>query len=320
MDLVPPESGFLIIDKPEGMTSHDVVQVVRRRLDIRKAGHLGTLDPLATGVLPIAVGKATRLIEYLRDGLKSYEGTIRLGFSTDTYDKDGHPSSEPITPRTTQEQLNLLAAQMSGQQSQAPPPFSAKKIQGVRAYQLARKGLALEIAPQQIRVDQLTFTLLSSSEVDFKIRCSAGTYVRSVAHDLGVKLGCGAHLCRLRRLASGEFSERQSVTLTEFIQLSAAALSERMIPLNGVLSHHPSVLADVAVEKAFSVGRDFTVRFLEEEFRGAECYRVLSPNGQLLGLAERMAAATISGVTESKEFRFRPVVVLVAPGSKKSME
>jgi tRNA pseudouridine55 synthase len=318
MDLFPPESGFLVIDKPEGITSHDVVQVVRRHLKIQKVGHLGTLDPIATGVLPIAWGKATRLIRFLKDGSKVYEGTIRLGFSTDTYDKEGQPTSIETLPQTTQQHLNRLAVEMSGEQWQVPPRFSAKKIQGVPAYRLARKGVPVEVASQRVQIHQLAFDLRGSEAVEFTIGCSAGTYIRSVAHDLGVKLGCGAHLSRLRRTASGEFSERQAVSLAMFQRLSPAELSGHMIGLNGVLTHYPTVIGDAAVEQALSVGRDFSTQLPEQKPGEARrLVRVVSSDGRLLGVAEPVSAQRpVSRVSDLGESRFRPVVVLVAPGSK----
>ena len=148
-----------MIDKPEGKTSHDVVQAVRRHLGVRKVGHLGTLDPMATGVLPLALGKATRLVEFLKGGRKVYEGTIRLGFSTNTYDREGLPASDLVVPEVTQEQLTQQAARMSGEQLQTPPPFSAKKLQGVRAYRLARRGKPVPLAACPVHIDALSFTL-----------------------------------------------------------------------------------------------------------------------------------------------------------------
>jgi tRNA pseudouridine55 synthase len=314
MDLLPPESGFLVIDKPEGPTSHDVVQIVRRQLSGRKVGHLGTLDPMATGVLPLAIGKATRLVKFLKDGVKVYEGTIRLGFSTDTYDKQGRPSSPSANPRTSQEQLNELAVRMSGEQSQLPPQFSAKKVRGVRAYRLAREGISTEIAPQRVQIDHLIFALASCDEIHFTIRCSAGTYVRSVAHDLGVQLGCGAHVSRLRRLASGEFAQSQSVALGELDGLRPAEIAVRMISLARVLVHFPSVVADAAVERALSAGQDFRVLEPPTGIEEEKCLvRVLSPDGRMLGLAEPVSvAAPASAAFEQTEFRFHPVVVLMA--------
>jgi tRNA pseudouridine55 synthase len=317
MNLFPPESGFLIIDKPEGITSHDVVLAVRRHLRIRKVGHLGTLDPMATGVLPIALGKATRLIEFLKEGPKVYEGTIRLGFSTNTYDKEGQPISERIQPQTNQEQLDRLAVEMSGEQWQVPPPFSAKKIQGVPAYRLARKGIGVRISPQRVQIHQLAFDLRGSDVVEFAMRCSAGTYVRSLAHDLGAKLGCGAHLSRLRRIASGEFSDCQTISLADFRRLSPIELSGHMIGLSKVLSHWPIVLADAAVEQALSMGRDFSVQLPEQGHREAKCLiRILSTDGRLLGLAEAAAVQERADrVSRPGDFWVHPVVVLVASKS-----
>src|SRR5262245_18432425 len=181
--------GFLIIDKPQGMTSHDVVQAVRKHLSLRRVGHMGTLDPMATGVLPLALGKATRLVDFLKGGRKVYEGTIRLGFSTTTYDGEGEPSSEVVVPQISQEQLSQQAARMRGEQLQTPPISSVKRIGGVRAYRLARLGEPVRLPACRVSINALSFTLSAADEVEFTICCSAGTYVRSVAHDLGCNLG-----------------------------------------------------------------------------------------------------------------------------------
>ncbi|MDE2667058.1 MAG: tRNA pseudouridine(55) synthase TruB, partial [Acidobacteriota bacterium] len=193
-----PLTGFLVIDKAEGMTSHAVVQLIRRQIQIRKIGHLGTLDPMATGVLPLAVGRATRLARFLMGGRKVYEGTIQLGLTTDTYDRLGQPTSEFRQPRIAPDHLRTVVESMVGEQMQSPPPYSAKKIGGRRAYRLARQGLQVEIPPQRVRVHQFRFRQGSADTVDFEIHCSPGTYVRALAHELGQKLECGAHLSRLR--------------------------------------------------------------------------------------------------------------------------
>ena len=262
------------------MTSHDVVQVVRRRLGLRKVGHLGTLDPMATGVLPLALGKATRLVEFLKGGRKVYEGTIRLGFSTNTYDREGEPASDVMEPRVTQEQLSQQAAGMLGEQLQMPPPFSAKKLQGVPAYRLARQGKPVPLTACPVHIDALSFTLSGSTtdEVEFTICCSAGTYVRSVAHDLGSNLGCGAHLVRLRRTGSGEFSLQQSMSLAEFNQASIEDLTARLIPLNQRLERISQRSRSMPRLKGHSFRKGILVR---ERSRSATLRRDLVASGSI---------------------------------------
>jgi tRNA pseudouridine55 synthase len=307
--------GFLIIDKPEGMTSHDVVQVVRRRLGVRKVGHLGTLDPMATGVLPLAVGKATRLVEFLRGGRKTYEGTIRLGFATNTYDREGTPASDVIKPRVTQEQLSQQGAGMLGEQLQMPPPFSAKKLQGVPAYRLARQGKPVSLAACPVHIDALSFTFSISrtDEVEFTICCSAGTYVRSLAHDLGCNLGCGAHLVRLRRTASGEFSLQQSMSLTDFGQTSIEDLSARLIPLSRVLTEYPALQVDAETEKAIVSGKVFSCGNSQGQPHcgGTSWHRVLSSEGLLIALAKPSVATDAGHARSSSTMLWHPAVVLI---------
>ena len=308
--------GFLVIDKPEGMTSHDVVQIVRRHLHTRKVGHLGTLDPMATGVLPLALGKATRLVEFLKGGRKVYEGTIRLGFSTNTYDREGEPTSDVIAPEVTQEQLSQHAKGMVGEQLQMPPPFSAKKLQGVPAYRLARQGKPVPLVACPVHIDELTFTLSESTpdEVEFTISCSAGTYVRSVAHDLGRNLGCGAHLVRLRRTGSGEFSLQQSMTLSQFSDARTEDLTGRLIALNHVLTEYPTLRVDAETEEAIAVGKVFSCADTQGQsrFESTGWHRVLSSEGLLIAFAKPVPPADASDVQRSGALLWHPTVVLIA--------
>ena len=307
--------GFLVIDKPEGMTSHDVVQVVRRHLGLRKVGHLGTLDPMATGVLPLALGKATRLVEFLKGGRKTYEGTIRLGFATNTYDREGEPVSDVIEPRVTQEQLSQQALKMLGEQLQMPPPFSAKKLQGVPAYRLARQGKPVPLTACPVHIDALGFALSASStdEVEFTISCSAGTYVRSVGHDLGSNLGCGAHLVRLRRTGSGEFSLQQAMPLAEFGEATIKDLIARLIPLNHVLTEFPALRVDAETQTAIAQGKVFSCANVQGQPRSGETswHRVLSSEGLLIALAKPAAASNASDPQSSSTMLWHPTVVLI---------
>src|SRR5580692_8212612 len=208
-------NGVIIIDKPAGWTSHDVVNRLRRILQQRSVGHLGTLDPLATGVLPLVTGSLTRLAQFYTTSEKSYEGTIRFGFATNTYDADGEPSSDPLPVTLSLEPIQKLAAGFQGLIEQVPPPFSAKKIQGVPAYKLARKQKEVVLKPVQVEIKEFTIVAVEADRAHFRARVSSGTYMRSVAHEMGQRLGWGAHLESLRRTAVAEFDIAQAHTLIE---------------------------------------------------------------------------------------------------------
>ncbi|MEA2572497.1 MAG: tRNA pseudouridine55 synthase [Acidobacteriota bacterium] len=210
--------GVLLVDKITGITSHDVVEKFRRRANIKKVGHTGTLDPLATGLLVLCVGKATRLQAYLMGMEKTYEGTIQFGWATDSYDAAGTPAGETNEVNVEQIDFEPLVAQFRGELQQMPPQFSAKKVQGVRAYELARKGEVAALTPKKVTVYEFELTKISGSTVDFRIRSSAGTYVRSLAHDLGAAAGVPAHLKSLRRTAIGNFRVENAIA---FDQLEA---------------------------------------------------------------------------------------------------
>ncbi len=208
-----PVNGVMVVDKPVGWTSHDVVARVRRIAGERSVGHLGTLDPMATGVLPLVMGRMTRLCQFYAASEKAYEGTIRLGVATDTYDCDGDRVGEPQIVNVTIEEVRTAASGFCGLISQVPPPFSAKKIKGVPAYKLARRKQEVELQPVEVEVKELTVLGLDGDLIEFRCRVSSGTYVRSLAHELGQKLGIGAHLASLRRTAVAEFLVDQSHTL-----------------------------------------------------------------------------------------------------------
>ncbi len=193
------------MDKPAGWTSHDVVNKIRRIAGERSVGHLGTLDPLATGVLPLLVGRATRLAKFYGSSDKVYEATIRFGFATTTYDTEGDATTDAVSVTLDREQLDGALAQFRGPISQVPPAFSAKKIRGVAAYKLARRDQVVELAPVNVEIHSLELLRVSGDMVELRVHCSSGTYIRSLAHDLGQVLGCGAHLTVLRRTRSGEF-------------------------------------------------------------------------------------------------------------------
>jgi tRNA pseudouridine55 synthase len=208
-------NGVVIVDKPRGLTSHDVVNRVRRILGQRSVGHLGTLDPSATGVLPLVVGNFTRLAQFYTHSEKKYEGAIRFGFATSTYDADGEAAAPAQTVTLNADDVRALAAEFQGVLQQTPPPFSAKKIGGVPAYKLARKHQAVELKPVQVEVKELSILEVAGDRARFRAQVSSGTYVRSIAHEMGQKLGCGAHLAELRRTALAEFAMEDAHTLEE---------------------------------------------------------------------------------------------------------
>jgi tRNA pseudouridine55 synthase len=222
--------GAILIDKPSGPTSHDVVDVIRRKFGIKKVGHCGTLDPNATGLLIIVVGRGTKLSEKLMSDDKVYEGTMKFGESTDSYDSDGELIASLPVPPMTLDELNEAAAAFLGDQMQVPPMVSAIKKNGVPLYKLARQGIEVEREPRLVHIYNFRFTDYQEPLGRFKLACTKGTYVRSVAHDLGQKLGCGAHLASLRRSVSGKFDVADAKPLDEILKLSSSELEKRVIP------------------------------------------------------------------------------------------
>jgi tRNA pseudouridine55 synthase len=222
--------GAILIDKPSGPTSHDVVDAIRRQFGIKKVGHCGTLDPNATGLLIIVLGRGTKLSEKLMGDDKVYEGTIKFGETTDSYDSDGKILETKPVPPLTLAQLDEAAAPFIGDLMQVPPMVSAIKIKGVPLYKLARKGIEVEREPRLIHIYNFRFTEYAAPFGKCRVACTKGTYVRSLAHDLGQKLGCGAHLTALRRSASGKFDVADAIPLDAVLKLSVAELEKRVIP------------------------------------------------------------------------------------------
>lgn len=237
-------NGVLIIDKPSGLTSHDVVHRVRRIVGQRSVGHLGTLDPMATGLLPIVLGNMTRLAQFYLKSEKSYEGVIRFGFATDTYDAEGEPASEPNELTHSLDQVREMAARFRGLIQQMPPPFSAKKIQGVPAYKLARNKKDVALQPVQIEIKELEILSLDKSQASFRARVSSGTYVRSIAHDLGQIAACGAHLQSLRRTSVAEFTVEDARTLEDLDRaVRSGELESMLVHPRKLLPAMPAVTA-----------------------------------------------------------------------------
>jgi tRNA pseudouridine55 synthase len=290
-------NGLLVIDKPGGITSHDVVSRLRRITGEHSIGHLGTLDPMATGVLPLLIGKFTRLAQYFSASEKSYTGTIHFGFATDTYDADGEASGAVINPSFTLEEVRAAATRFHGDMEQMPPPFSAKKIAGTPAYKLARAGKPVELKPARISIRSFAITALEGEEASFSMSISAGGYVRSVAHELGQDLTCGAHLSSLRRTQAGVFTLADTHTLEELEPLAGklAALEQYCLHPRSLLAEMPSVAGD-----DWSLGRMRNgAQANLPEFSQAPLVKVFAGQRDLVGIARRVAGTL-----------FQPVVVM----------
>jgi tRNA pseudouridine55 synthase len=291
--------GVIVVDKPSGWTSHDVVAKMRRLANTKKIGHLGTLDPMATGVLPLVIGRATRLAQFFRLSEKSYEGAIRFGYATHSYDATGEPTSPVREVSPDRDALLTAMERFRGRIQQTPPAVSAKKIGGVPAYTLARKNKPVDLAPVEITIHSFELLSLEGCEARVSVRCSSGTYLRSIAHDIGQVLGCGAHLSQLRRTASGPFEIRQAHTLEQLTALSAAErIAEALIPAAELLPEFPAEQVDSITEGQIRQGRDFRVspfRMLQ----GSRYVRAISGTGALIAIGE----ATMPNV-------YHPVLVL----------
>lgn len=295
-------NGVVIIDKPPGLTSHDVVGRVRRILGQRSIGHLGTLDPMATGVLPLVIGNFTRLAQFYLRSEKSYEGTIRFGFSTDTYDAEGDPTSPPQDVSLDQDKLELVAAKFRGLIEQIPPPFSAKKIKGVPAYKLARKHQEVILKPVQVEIKELEILSVDKDRVQFRAQVASGTYMRSVAHDMGQLLGCGAHLEVLRRTAVSEFTLDEACTLEELGQAAGnsdaarapssvtpdapqSRLQQCFFHPRRLLPQFPSVTSDDATAARIRAGRTVNL----PDVSRSPHVKVFSGQTELIAIATRIA-------------------------------
>jgi tRNA pseudouridine55 synthase len=279
-------NGVIVVDKPAGMTSHDVVNRVRRITGNRKIGHLGTLDPLATGVLPLVVGRATRLAQFFTTSDKKYDARIRFGYSTDTYDREGVSTSEPVEPIFTREDLEAALGHFRGTFMQTPPPVSAKKVGGQPAYKLARKQIAVELKPVEVTVFALDLVGFGEGCARVLAHCSAGTYVRAIAHELGTRLGCGAFVDELRRTASGDFTEEQSHTLEALARLAeSGAWSDAVIPAARLLPQFPSAFVDATTAGNIRQGKDFRVSPFRAQ-PSAKYVKAVGADGELVAIGE----------------------------------
>jgi tRNA pseudouridine55 synthase len=278
--------GIIVVDKPREWTSHDVVNKMRRLAGTRKVGHLGTLDPSATGVLPLVIGRATRLAQFFTRNDKVYEGTIRFGYATDTYDAEGTPVSEEVPVTLDRDTAEQVLGEFRGAFKQTPPPVSAKKIAGRPAYELARKNQPVELKPVPVEVYSLDVLDAAGASVRIRIHCSAGTYVRSIAHQAGRMLGTGAFLADLRRLASGDFKIEQAHTLEELSALTnQGRLGEALIAAADLLPEFPVERVDQLTVSQIRNGRDFRTSPFGAA-KGSRYVKAVTSQNELVAIGE----------------------------------
>ncbi len=286
-------NGVLVVDKPAGPSSHDVVARVRRALRAPAVGHTGTLDPLATGVLPLVIGRATRLAQFLASDDKEYLADVQFGVSTPTYDAEDRPAAVDV-PGLTSERVESLLGEFRGTHRQIPPPFSAKKIAGRRAYHLARANKPAAVAPVEVHVSALELRGFDRGVARLRVVASSGFYVRVLAHDLGQRAGCGAHLAALRRVRAGEFSLADAVAL-DVVEQEGERAAERLVPMERLLATLPSVVLTERGLRRASHGNTLSPEdFVRPPQGGLEGrIRLLDPAGGLLGIAEPHAGGVL---------------------------
>ncbi len=278
--------GVIVVDKPCDWTSHDIVNKMRRIAGTKRIGHLGTLDPGATGVLPLVIGRATRLAQFYTKNDKIYEGIIHFGYSTNTYDAEGEPTSPEVAVTLDRTELEQILDRFRGPISQTPPAISAKKIGGKPAYALARKNEAVDLKPVEVEVYSLDILRIDGCEAEVRVHCSAGTYLRSIAHDAGRAMGCGAFLKTLRRTASGDFKIDSARTLEALTNLAAEQrLDQALIPAAELLPEFPMEMVDPITAGQIRNGRDFRVSPFQAR-KGARYVKAVTPQGDLVAIGE----------------------------------
>jgi tRNA pseudouridine55 synthase len=309
-----PFDGALVVNKPRGKTSHDIVDAVRHLAGFRQIGHLGTLDPLATGVLVLLLGKATRLVRFYSGRRKRYTAAFRFGFATNTYDSEGVAAGPDAPPVLNHDLLERLAAESIGRFEQMPPIFSAKKVHGRPAYELARKNLVVELKPASVELFEFRLTEIEGPVARFSIECSSGTYVRSLAHDMGQKLGCGAHLTEICRTAVGEFSLDLAMQIDELAEAAREGKFQNcLISLENLLPNFPRTNVLPVLEKKVRHGGKFNIlpsqlqpgraelppgATMELDGGGIEAprLRVFSQENKLIAIAEAVVPRTYQPV------------------------
>jgi tRNA pseudouridine55 synthase len=285
-------NGLLVLDKPSGLTSHDVVAIVRRATGEKSIGHLGTLDPMATGVLPLLLGKYTRLAQFFGQAEKHYTGHIRFGFATDTFDSDGISASEEQPLTKSLQELQTISQKFHGEIDQLPPIFSAKKINGVAAHKLARAGAEVAVKPARITIHNFELTSLEASTASFNMSVSAGGYVRSVAHELGQLAACGAHLSSLRRTKAGAFTLEQAITIDQLKSASIAELEALLPHPRTLLPEMPSVTVDDQLAGRLRNGMQVNL----PDFSHAPLIKVFTAPTDLLAIGRRIAGTLMQPI------------------------
>ena len=293
--------GVLLVDKKSGITSHDVVERFRRRAKVKKAGHTGTLDPLATGLLVLCVGKATRLQAYLMGMDNTYEGTFQFGWATDSYDATGEPAGEAVEANIEQVDFEPHVAKFRGEIDQMPPAFSAKKIEGVRAYEMARKGQEVKLQPKRVTVYEFTILEASGSTARFRVRSSAGTYVRSLAHDLGQAIGIPAHLKDLRRTAIGNFKVDTAIGFDRMSEATPEAILSppHFQSLADIDLPHAKIRIDWAQQGKLMQGQS-VILVPPVPVQQGELLALGNPHDQLVGMGEVVNVLREGGPVEVK--------------------
>jgi len=300
---------MLSIDKPAGWTSHDVVAKIRGITRINKIGHTGTLDPFATGTLPLPVGRATRLTNYFQSSDKVYRGVMRFGFATNTYDVEGEPLGEDTNPDLDPARLEEIFAGWHGTIQQTLPPYSAKKVQGKPLYAYARKGIETAPVVKEVTIKSLKLLGVDRSSAEFELACTAGTYARGLAHDIGREYGCGAHLEQLRRIRCGDFSIEEAAPLHQPDDTQSYHPAEfffsRMIPMNRLLPEIPSIVVSDGDKRRLLHGNDLNI--LSAEWQ-AETYRILDTEEALVAIARKIQVFEPPTAQPVRWVRIHPII------------
>jgi tRNA pseudouridine55 synthase len=301
--------GVLVINKPAGWTSHDVVAKIRNLTGIKKVGHTGTLDPFATGVLPLTLGRATRLTNYFLSSDKVYRGVMRFGFATTTFDLDGDASGEDTHPELDRSRIEELFARSLGKIIQTLPPYSAKKVRGKPLYAYARKGVDMGESTKEVTIKSLKLLSVEGSEVGFELACAAGTYARSLAHDIGKEYGCGAHLVQLERIRSGDFPIDSAAPLAEGeVFHPREFFLSRIIPMRNLLTEIPAIVISEGDKERVLHGMDLNL--LTGAYEAPE-YRFLDQSGELVALAQRLQTFSSPLPQPVKWVRAHPKLIFV---------
>jgi tRNA pseudouridine55 synthase len=285
-------NGLLVLDKPPGVTSHDVVSIVRRATGEKSIGHLGTLDPMATGVLPLLLGKYTRLAQFFGQAEKQYVGHIRFGFATDSFDADGVPAADALPLTRSLDELRVLSGRFRGEMDQMPPIFSAKKINGVAAHKLARAGVEVPVKPARITIHRFELTSLEGDTAAFAMEVSAGGYVRSVAHELGQLAQCGAHLSSLRRTRAGAFTLAQAITIDQLKRASVAEVEGLLPHPRLLLPDMPAVTVDDQLAGRLRNGMQVNL----PDFSQAPLVKVFTSPTDLMAIVRRVAGTLMQPI------------------------